>query len=148
MAAFDLVATGTSGSLDLVLFSPTTFYAVEDTIQQNLSGTIGSFSFVPEPPTSLLLIAAAGLVLVRRRWRALGVATVENSAYAAPQGPEARRKNNFLSRACDLDAPGRPSSALAMRCAPPLVARSQYKVTTFRPRPTGALARTRTPRSP
>ena len=72
MAAFDLVATGTSGSLDLVLFSPTTFYAVEDTIQQNLSGTIGSFSFVPEPPTSLLLIAAAGLVLVRRRGRPLG----------------------------------------------------------------------------
>ena len=69
MAAFDLVATSTVGTVHLFLDTANTFYAFDTVIQENFSGTIGSFSFVPEPPTSLLLIAAAGLALVGRRRR-------------------------------------------------------------------------------
>ena len=77
---FDLIATGNVGTLDIVAVSDPLLFVGEPGVsggslglltppQFQFSGTVGSFSFVPEPPTSLLLMAAAGLLLVGRRLR-------------------------------------------------------------------------------
>ena len=82
-ATFDLVATGNVGTLDIVALSDPLLFVGAPGVsggslglltppQFQFSGAIGSFSFIPEPPTSLLLIAAAGLLLVGRKSRRRG----------------------------------------------------------------------------
>lgn len=70
LASFDLVATGTVGTLNLVLYAQQSFYSSGGTIQQNISGTIGTYSFAPIPEPSAMILMGAGLAvagLVGRR---------------------------------------------------------------------------------
>ena len=64
MAAFDLVATGVEGDLNLILYSQQSFYSSGGTIQQNITGTIGTFSFVSGAVVPLPAAAWMGLTLL------------------------------------------------------------------------------------